>query len=403
MTMMSSAPYARMRASGTTRSSSGAPIKMIEPSTAPSGEFMPPSTMIVRMSNDMFELKIVGSMYVYWCASREPASPDGIGERLVCAGAHADRLTRLLVGADRVEHMAQMGALDAHDDHERGDEHRHVEQIDLLRRVEWTAENGGERNAGDAQGPVRERLGHADQRDHDGAEADRGDGHVMPRELPRGEGQYARADGGDDAGAEQRHEERPVHLRRQQRRGVGAERDRPGEAQDRLAGGTGDERETHGGDRIHRDLRADAGEVIAEDERCGERGEREHEIAPPWQADRACVGEERAGHRLGCDVRGGAKQALRPGDEDDEQRTEGDEVVRAVTEPEHTQCLDDAQHEATDHGAGNGAETTDRRGDERRKPDRAAVHGVDVGIEPADEDAGAEDVAAALGAAAGLP
>ena len=61
MIAITTIPYSRMRTSGARRSASGNPTRAREPSTAPKGELIPPSTTIVSTSTDIWTVNTVGS------------------------------------------------------------------------------------------------------------------------------------------------------------------------------------------------------------------------------------------------------------------------------------------------------------------------------------------------------
>jgi hypothetical protein len=124
-----------------------------------------------------------------------------------------------------------------------------------------------------------------------------------------------------------------VQASRQQRRSIGADSQRPRHAENRLAGGAGYQRKSDCGYGIDRHLSTDSGQIVGQEERGGKQQRRKPDIGPPWQSDRSAAAQERAGERLVLDIVLRAEQSLRLDDENDQQRTEGDEVMRAVAQP----------------------------------------------------------------------
>ena len=93
-----------------------------------------------------------------------------------------------------------------------------------------------------------------------------------------------------------------MQLRGQNGRSVSANRERTGHAENRLARGTGNQRQTDRRNRINRDLGTDTGQVVVEEERGCEQHHRADEITPPRQGDRSATTEERAGKRFGFNI-----------------------------------------------------------------------------------------------------
>ena len=278
-----------------------------------------------------------------------------IRERLIGASADGQRLRSLAIRSDGLEHAPQMSGSDTHDDDQRDKQHDHVKQIHHLLRVQRDAEHLRERNALNAKRPLGQRLGEANDRHHHRTYADGGDGDIMAGKPPYGEGEHRGDKRRDHTCGGQRHQEGPMRLRGQNRGGIGTHGERSCHAQNRLACGAGNQRQSHGGDGIDGDLSAHAGQVVIEEERGGYECHGTDEITPPRQRDRPAASQERAGQRLGFDIGLRPKQTLRLHDEDDDQRAEGDEVMCTVSEQRDAERFHHTEHKTTDHGSRDGA------------------------------------------------
>ena len=269
------------------------------------------------------------------------------------------------------------------------DHHDEAEPVDRYRADQLIAEQRQRRDAGDADRAAGDALPVQDHQRDDLADRERRDRDVVPAQPERRRDQDRAERGTHQAAADDGEADRDGESQRQQRGGIGADREQRGVPERDLADRAGNQGEA---EREHAEQPGvDQGLEHVEGHR-QQRQDREDagrdQQRPARNAHRAARRDERAGQRLGRRLPCAGEQAVRPQHEHDDQQQEREQIAVAGAEHGDAVALDQSEQQAADHRAGHIAGAADDFGDDALERRLQAHRGVDLVVVHADQQAG---------------